>query len=112
MAQIATQTALDELLEQIVQYIVRVLDPEQIILFGSYAAGRATADSDLDLLAVTEHPMTHVERQERLSGLSRGLPLPVQVITISRQEYEETRGVIGGIAYPATKYGRILYEKA
>jgi hypothetical protein len=31
--------------------------------------------------------------------------LPVQVITISRQEYEETRDVIGGIAYPAAKYG-------
>ena len=111
MAQVVAQTALDELLEQIVQHIVRALDPEQVILFGSYAEGRATADSDLDLLAVTQHPMTCVERQERLSGLFQGLPLPVQVITISRQGYDETRGVIGGIAYPATKYGRILYER-
>jgi predicted nucleotidyltransferase len=111
MAQVVAQTALDELLEEIVQHIVRALEPERVILFGSYAEGRATADSDLDLLAVTEHPIGHVERQKRLSGLFRGLPLPVQVITISRQEYNETRGVIGGIAYPATKYGRILYEK-
>lgn len=31
---------------------------------------------------------------------------------ISRQEFEETRDVIGGIAYPASKYGRVIYEKS
>jgi hypothetical protein len=40
------------------------------------------------------------------------MPLPVQVITISRQEFEETQDVIGGIAYPAAKYGRVIYEKS
>lgn len=32
--------------------IVSVVDPEKVLLFGSYAAGNANEDSDLDLLVV------------------------------------------------------------
>lgn len=48
---------------------------ERVILFGSYAEGRATADSDLDLLVVTE-------RLVWAQGLFRNVPLPTQVITM------------------------------
>ena len=102
----------DELLEKVVEPIVDALAPEQVILFGSYAEGRATADSDLDLLVVTEQPLSRKEWLERTQGLFRDMPLPIQVITISQQEFEETRDVIGGIAYPAAKYGRVIYEKS
>jgi predicted nucleotidyltransferase len=102
----------DELLKEVVERIMDALAPEQVILFGSYAERRATADSDLDLLVVTERPLDREERLARTQGLFRDMPLPVQVITISRQEFEETRDVIGGIAYPAAKYGRVIYEKS
>ncbi len=102
----------DELLEEIVKRIVDAFAPEQVILFGSYAEGRATADSDLDLLVVTERRLGRQERLARMHGLLRDMPLPIQAITISQQEFEETREVIGGIAYPASKYGRVIYEKS
>jgi len=100
------------LLGEIRKRIVDALAPERVILFGSYAETRATADSDLDLLVVTERLLDHEEQLARTQGLFRDMPLPVQVITISRQEFEETRDVIGGIAYPALKYGRVIYEKS
>lgn len=103
---IASLLVTEKLLEEVVDRVVQALAPEQVILFGSYAEGRATADSDLDLLVVTERPLSRKERLTRLQGLFRDVPLPVQVITLSRQEFEETRDVIGGIAYPASKYGR------
>ncbi|MFQ5814752.1 MAG: HEPN domain-containing protein, partial [Anaerolineae bacterium] len=81
----------DELLGEIVERVVDALAPEQIILFGSYAEGRATADSDLDLLVVTEQPLSRKDRLARTQDLYRDMPLPIQVITISRQEFEETR---------------------
>ena len=37
---------------------------------------------------------------------------PVDVIVISSERFEETKDIIGGIAYPAQKYGRVLYEAA
>ena len=108
---IASLLVTDRLLEEIVDRVVQAFAPEQVILFGSYAEGRATAESDLDLLVVTERPMNRKERLTRMEDLFRDMPLPVQIITISRQEFEETRDVIGGIAYPAAKYGKVIYEK-
>ena len=107
-----SQAVTDELLRNVTRRIVDALAPEQVILFGSYAEGRATADSDLDLLVVTERPVSRKERWLRTQSLFRDMPLPIQVITISRQEFEETRDVIGGIAYPAARYGRIIYAKS
>lgn len=102
----------EELLREIRKRIVDAFAPERVILFGSYAEGRATADSDLDLLVVTERPVSRKECLARTQDLFRDMPLSVQVITISRQEFEETWDVIGGIAYPAMKYGRVIYEKS
>ena len=109
---IGFQPVTDELLKEATERIVDALAPERVILFGSYAEGQATADSDLDLLVVTERPVSRKERLARMQDLFRDMPLPIQVITISRQEFEETRDVIGGIAYPAAKYGRVIYEKS
>lgn len=86
--------------------------PQRVILFGSYAEGQATADSDLDLLVVTKRPLGRKERLAQTQGLFRDMPLPIQVITISRQEFEKTRDVIGGVAYPASKHGRVIHEKS
>jgi predicted nucleotidyltransferase len=108
---IAALPLTERLLREIRKRIVDAFAPEQVILFGSYAEGRATADSDLDLLVVTEWPVSRKERLARTQDLFRDMPLPVQVITISRVEFEETRDIIGGIAYPASKYGRVIYEK-
>jgi len=102
----------EESLTEIKKRIVDAFAPERVILFGSYAERRASAESDLDLLVVTERPLDREERLARTQGLFRDMPLPVQVITISRQKFEETRDVIGGIAYPAAKYGRVIYEKS
>jgi predicted nucleotidyltransferase len=110
-ASIGFQPVTDELLKGVTERIVDAFAPERVILFGSYAEGRATADSDLDLLVVTERSLGRKEQLARTQDLFRDMPLPVQVITISRQEFEETRDVIGGIAYPASKYGRGIYEK-
>jgi predicted nucleotidyltransferase len=101
----------EELLQKITSRVVEALSPERIILFGSYAEGRATVHSDLDLLVVVEQPLSLGARRAQTRDLFRDIPLPVQVITISRQEFEETRSVIGGIAYPADKYGKVIYEK-
>ena len=107
----ALVVASNELIQQVVERIVHTFAPEQVILFGSYAEGRATADSDLDLLVVTSKRLRREQRAARLRGLFRDVPLPVEVITMPREEFEQTRDVIGGIAYPAVRYGRVVYEK-
>jgi len=48
-------------ISRVVQQIVDGFHPQKIVLFGSYAYGRPTADSDVDLLVVmkTDGPPLH-----------------------------------------------------
>jgi uncharacterized protein len=36
--------------------------------------------------------------------------MPVDVLVMAPARFEETKEVIGGIAYPANKYGKVIYE--
>jgi predicted nucleotidyltransferase len=97
---------------KIVQMIIRECHPKKVILFGSYASGQQTKDSDLDILIVDDK----LPDYEGIYGLRRklleDLSLPIQLLWLSDEEFTETKNVIGGIAYPAAKYGKVLYEKS
>jgi len=102
----------EQLLEEIRRRIVRAYAPDQVILFGSYAEGRAMADSDVDVLVVTRRGLEGQQHLGQPWDLFCDLAVPVQVVAMSPQEFEETHDVIGGMAYPAAKYGRVIYEKS
>jgi hypothetical protein len=38
------------------------------------------------------------------------LGIPVDVFAMTPERFEETKGVIGGLAYPANKFGKVIYE--
>ena len=102
----------DGLLNEIVRRLLAVAAPERIILFGSAAAERMTRDSDIDLLVVERSPSDLRREAVRLRAALRGLGHPFDIIVLSAEQFEESRNVIGGIAYPAAKYGKVLYEAA
>ena len=105
-------TVAEEILEHVVDQIVELAHPDCVILFGSAASGNMTADSDLDLLVVEQQVANTRQESIRLRAALEDVPLPIDVIVMSRERFEETKNVIGGIAYPAHKYGRVLYEAA
>ncbi len=105
-------TVSDETLQQIVHKIVELASPDRVILFGSAAVGEMTADSDLDLLVVESQVANTRHESIRLRAALEDVPLPIDVIVMSRERFERTKNVVGGIAYPAHKYGRVLYEAA
>jgi len=105
-------TVHESTLQEIVAKIVQLANPDRVILFGSAAAGSMTPDSDLDFLVVESQVPDTRRESIRLRAALEGVPLPIDVIVMSRQRFEETKDVIGGIAYPAHKYGRVLYEAA
>ncbi len=51
-----------EALPLAVERIVQELHPEKIILFGSYANGNPTPDSDVDLLVIMETDQARMEK--------------------------------------------------
>ena len=102
----------ESLLDEVVRRVLTVARPERIILFGSAATGQMTEDSDLDLLVVEPEPANTRDRSVRIRRALGDVHYPVDVIVMSSARFEETKNLIGGIAYPARKYGRVLYEAA
>jgi predicted nucleotidyltransferase len=102
----------DGLTGEIVRRILGVSEPDRIILFGSAATGKMTRDSDIDLLVVAPSPSNTIEERLQLRRSLRGLRFPFDVFIIATGRFEESKNIFGGIAYPAHKYGRVIYEAA
>lgn len=102
----------ESLLNELVRRVLTVARPDRIILFGSAATGQMTRDSDIDLLIVEPSPDNRREHSVRIRDAIGNVNFPVDVLVIATDRFEATKHVIGGIAYPAHKYGRVLYEAA
>ncbi len=68
---------------------------EKVILYGSYAKGKATKDSDVDLLVVARTKERFFERMASVRRLIRGLRdgLAVSPIVLTPEELEKRRRV-------------------
>ena len=102
----------DALIEEIVRRVLSVSHPDRIILFGSAATGRMTRDSDIDLLVVDAQANDRRRESVQIGDALRGLGFPFDVLVISKDWFEASKNVVGGIAYPASKYGRVIYATA
>jgi len=107
------QRSIDErLIDEIVNRILGVTNPTRIILFGSAATGTMNFDSDLDLLVIEDDFASQREENLRLRKALHGLGVPLDIFAMTSKRFDETKDVIGGLAYPANKYGKVLYEKS
>jgi len=102
----------ETLLKEVVRRVLTVARPDRIILFGSAATGRMTKDSDIDLLVVEPALANTHERRVEIRGAVGDVGYPVDIIVMRTERFERTKRFVGGIAYPANKYGRVIYEAA
>jgi predicted nucleotidyltransferase len=71
---------LPPLVEAVVRRLVRAFSPEQIVLFGSWAQGRARSQSDVDLLVVARTGGDASSAQRRARQLVGSCFPPVDVV--------------------------------
>ena len=102
----------ETLLQRAIDRILAAAKPNRIILFGSAATGAMSPDSDLDLLVIEGDFTSAREETIRLRSALGDLGIPIDVFAMTPERFEETKHVFGGLAYPANKYGRVIYEAA
>lgn len=100
-----------ETLPAAVERIVEELQPEKIILFGSYAYGTPTPDSDVDLLVVMETEAPSKERSWAVSRLLIPRPFPVDILVRTPQEIECALAKGDFFIRKIITRGRVLYER-
>ncbi|MCK5243083.1 nucleotidyltransferase domain-containing protein [bacterium] len=91
--------------------IVKKFQPEKIILFGSYARGTNTRDSDIDLLIVMKHVQSKREQQIAIRVLLQDVGIPKDIIVTTSDEFRRHKNIVGTVAYPAAREGKILYAR-
>lgn len=102
-----------KLKEKIVNRIVAAEKPLKIILFGSYAYGNPTEDSDLDLLIVKEHFNSSIEEKRKIRKVLKDIDLPKDVLVVNKKDYDfytTSEDWINSIYSTAKKSGELLYE--
>ncbi len=100
---------MSEELPRAVQRIVNALHPEKIILFGSYAYGDPTYDSDVDLLVIMETEAKPSERYLAVSRLLRPRPFPVDILVRTPLEIDRALKLGDFFIEEILTQGRVLY---
>jgi uncharacterized protein len=103
---------IDAALREIVERIVKGFSPRKIILFGSRARGTAAAESDVDLLVVTDRPGSRRQQAIAIDLALADIRVAKDVLVVGMEELERDRDVVGTIAYPAWREGIVLYDRA
>ena len=99
-----------------IQSALACLAPElpygaRVIVFGSYAEGRARADSDIDLLVIEPEVQDRVAEMIRLSALLGRLLIPADVVVMGSDMFGRQRESRNTLAWRIAREG-IEHESA
>jgi uncharacterized protein len=101
-----------ETIIQAVGILREAADVERILLFGSYARGDATDQSDVDLLVVLREVSSTRDAMFRLRRLLLPLAFPVDVVVVSGEIFHKWSEAPGTVLYWAKREGQVLYAAA
>jgi len=99
-------------IEQIVSTIVSTVEPDKIILFGSYARGDSKKNSDIDILILkkglkNERTLTN---NLYLQFFNKKISVPIDLIAIDYDKYYQLNNDIGYIYKTIQQEGKVIYE--
>ncbi len=97
-------------LGKIIDYTVRIAEPEEIILFGSMSNGNANLFSDVDLLIVSNNPAIKKEVAARIRSFSRELSLKTDILIYSKSEIKSETQKPNSFISAIIKSGKIVYK--
>jgi len=100
----------EETIQQAVARLVAAANPSKVILFGSYARGDATEDSDLDLMVIEREVVNQFDEMVRLRNAMGDMPVGVDLLVYSDREASRRSQVPGTLLYWAFKEGRVMYD--
>lgn len=98
-------------IQAVVDRIVESAHPEKVILFGSYAYGKPTIDSDVDFLVVMESDERPAQRAIRIERGLLDVPFPMDILVRTPTELAERLQLEDYFIREAIQRGNTLYER-
>ncbi len=101
---------LNENIKKIIrEKIYSEINPKQVILFGSYAYGTATKDSDIDLMIVEQKIIgSKVKEAVRIKRILNEVDMSKDILVVSEDEFEFYKTEAGSVIRDAYERGEVL----
>jgi len=98
-------------IKKYVSSLTREFRPNRVILFGSYARGKPTEDSDVDILVIMNHDKN--KNVEQAIAIDRRVDYSFPLDLLVRKPAEVKRRMALRDAFMLTifKEGKVLYER-
>ncbi|MCG2726046.1 MAG: nucleotidyltransferase domain-containing protein [Elusimicrobia bacterium] len=101
-----------KLMNIIVNRIVDGYHPDKIILFGSYAYGRPTEGSDIDLFIIKDDDRNRVDRFCEVMKILRDVKgVPIEPLILTNEEFERRLNLEDDFILGIINKGKVLYER-
>jgi len=97
-------------IEQYCQEVAANLNPQAIILFGSFATGDINEGSDIDILVIADFQVSFLDRIKLLLELNR-FDLPIEPIGYTAEEFDRMRQAGNPFMANVVDTGKILYQR-
>jgi predicted nucleotidyltransferase len=95
----------------VVRKIVDEINPEKVILFGSYAYGKPNIDSDVDMLVIMESDERPAQRATRAYRAVYGKTFPMDIIVRTPQELAHRLAIGDFFIKEIVERGKVLYAR-
>jgi len=100
-----------EQINEVVEKIVINVNPEKIYLFGSYANGKPTVDSDLDLLVIKDTDAPIYKRNTEVKKYLRGMKIPLDLFVYTPSEVNQFKDSKTAFVNQILEKGKLVYGK-
>jgi len=101
---------LPQQIDFIKKVIVNHIHPRKLIMFGSYAHGNPTKDSDLDLLIIRDNEEPRYKRAREIHRLFNPYPCPMDVLWYTPEEIKRLEDEKTLLIRKILDKGVVLYE--
>ena len=101
------------ILGEIVNSIVSIVDPDKIILFGSYARGDNHEKSDVDLLVIKKGLTKERDTSKLIERTlyKQNIFTATDILTVDPEKYQKNINVLGNIYKTINLEGKVIYER-
>ena len=103
--------AYERQLQRVIARLLRHIQPEKVVVFGSHVSGAATSNSDIDLLVIWDSELPRDQRQEIISQALRPRRIPMDILAYTPAEVIRCRRTPGSFVAHILDTGKVLYEQ-
>lgn len=100
----------ESLKNTIIDNLVRSIHPQKIFLFGSYAYGEPTGESDLDILVIKDGFEKKIDIKRAMRKALSGIDMSKDLLVARSDEFEFYAQEAGSVYQTISQKGELLWS--